>query len=413
MAFAVKQKWRMTVIHPLANHAPEEAGQTFGFVPPAPLGAVVGGCKTVDLQPKPGPGFITHYSAGFINLGRGGGDLSTPAPGGFSMEPQDVAPTEYLLPSAYMSFWLSNMESWEPDYGPSEEVRADQFQKKYIDLELPPGPLNFGTSKHTPLDGREFQMVGGSFAALHGFLYGKLRAALKDSGSRVEPTKSFFSGSRWWSCGSQAMLRGPGSVSAITDVIVRDDGSRWLLVDTTVYQDELKAEVERVKTFQSNLAKWAAAKGVGTKPTISIVNTQWLEDDYNTIINQVEAIKKSYSDVAAYLSSPEGQAAEQAAYDKYVAAGGTDSLEAWRAAQEAKVATAADEKLGSSGSNSGFLDALKSTGSWLVDTFGKFSSALGDTGSAILGTGIAAKLTGVSGYLPWILLGLGVYVLLK
>lgn len=412
MAFATKQKWRMTVIHPLANNSPEAAGTTYGFVTPAPLGAAVGGCNSRDLDPKTGPGFITPYSSGFMNLERGNGDLTSPALAGFSMEPQDVTPTEYLLPFAYMSFWLSNVESWDQDYGPSEEVRASDFQKKYIDLTTS-GHFNFPSAKQTPLDGKTFQLAGDSFKALHGLLWGKLRTAIKDSGSTVETTKSFFSGQRWWSCGSKAMLKGPGSVSATTDVIVRDAGTYLNLVDETVYQSELKAEVERVKTFQSSLAKWAAAKGAGAKPTISIDNSKWLESDYTVILNQVEAIRKAYSDVAASLASPEGQAAEQAAYDKYVAAGGVDSLEAWRADQIAKAAAAADAKLGGSGSNSGFLDVLKSTGSWMVDTFSKFTSALGDTGSAILGTGIAAKLTGVSGYLPWILLGLGVYAILK
>lgn len=414
MAFAIKQKWRMTVIHPMANAAAQAAGTTFGFVPPAPLGAVTGGFVSTELQPKGTPGFITPYSSGFMNLQRGTGDLQSPAPGGFLMEPEDAQPMEFTLPSAYMSFWLSNVESFEPDYGDSEEIRADQFQKKYIDLQLDPSStFNIGSAMHTPLNGKTFQLQGNSMRALHAFLWGKLRAALKDSGSTVESTKSFYNGSRWWSCGSRASVKGPASVSAVEEVILRETGGGYYIVDKTVYRAELEAEVVRVKAFQAGLAKWAANKGAGTKPSISLDNTKWTEEDYTTIINQVEAIRAAYSDVAANLATPEGAAAERAAYDKYVAAGGTDPLETWRAGQLEKVGQAADTKLKEDGSNSGFLDALKSTGSWLVDTFGKFSSALGDTGSAILGTGVAAKLTGVSGYLPWILLGLGVYVILK
>lgn len=412
MAYARKQKWQCVLLHPLAGRTPGVPNASGGFVPPAPLAAAVGGASMVSaVVPPEGGGFARLPSPGFSNLGVGGGvPLVDPSVPGFIGCPADVQLPDYSVPSGYASFWNAATESSNTDQTNQLEASGAVIKKHLLRLE---GAVNSPGSYSTkPIDGRTLQIEPGMFDAVYNRLLGRMKANIVNSGSELGDTKAISDGTKT-SYGRIAKFRGMSAQTEEINVYYRDSGLSYRLVDEDSYQKELTDEVAAIAKHRAALAKWAASGKVGARPIRAVVASKWTEEDARALSAEIDRLDAAYTKVADDVISPEAQARADDAYARYQQAGGEMTKAQWKASQLSSFGEAADSRLGAANSNKGFLDALKESGNWLLDSFSKFTSSLGDTGGAILGIGVASKLTGMSKYLPAILLGIGVLLILK
>lgn len=414
MAYARKRKWQCVLLHPLAGRMPGVPTASGGFVPPAPLATAIGGASatTYVVVPEEG-GFARLPSPGFSNLGVGGGSmLVDPSVPGFIGCPAETQLPDYSVNSGYMSFWNAATESSATDQTNQLEASGALIKKHLLRLE---GAVNSPGSYSTkPIDGRTLQIEPGMFDAVYGRLLGRMRANIVDSGSELGDTKAISDGKKT-SYGRIAKFRGMTPQKEEMNVYYREgsNGTSYVLVDEDSYQKELTNEVAAIAAHRSALAKWAASGKVGARPVRAVVTSKWTEEDAATIRAEIDRLDAAYTRVADDVVSPEAQQRADDAYARYKQAGGGMTKEQWLASQLSSFGAAADAQLGAANSNSGFLSTLKESGNWLLDSFSKFTSSLGDTGGSILGIGIASKLTGLSQYLPVILLGVGVLLILK